>query len=80
MRKVKNFLRYAQLLGILNPLKGTEPMKTNQILAALETLTVGMTTTVNGHVVTRWSLSRYEVGTWNRSTCAAKEAASAIAK
>lgn len=31
-------------------------------------MTVGMTTTINGHAVTRWSESAFEVGTWGRKT------------
>jgi hypothetical protein len=27
-----------------------------------------MTTTINGHVVTRWSETAYEVGSWGRKT------------
>jgi hypothetical protein len=34
----------------------------------LENITPKMTTTVNGHVVTRWSETAYEVGTWGRKT------------
>jgi hypothetical protein len=34
----------------------------------LETITVKMTTTINGHVVTRWSDNSYEVDTWGRNT------------
>jgi hypothetical protein len=33
----------------------------------LTSLTVGHTTLVNGHPVTRWSFDHFEVGTWGRS-------------
>jgi len=40
----------------------------------LENITPKMTTTVNGHVVTRWSETAYEVDTWGRNTVTIDEA------
>jgi len=34
----------------------------------LNSLTVGRTKVINGHVVTRWSANSFEVDTWGRST------------
>lgn len=34
----------------------------------LNSLTVGHTKNINGHVVTRWSENSFEVGTWGRET------------
>jgi hypothetical protein len=34
----------------------------------LENITPKMTTTINGHVVTRWSETAYEVDTWGKKT------------
>ena len=31
-------------------------------------ITVKMTTTINGHAVTRWSETAFEVDTWGRNT------------
>lgn len=53
-------------------------MKRNTIEMALENITVGMTTTLNGHVVTRWNLNRYEVDTCNRTSCSFDEAVEVV--
>lgn len=53
-------------------------MNKNRIEIALENITVGMTTTINGHVVTRWKLNRYEVDTCNRTSCSFDEAVEAV--
>ena len=50
----------------------------NKIAMALESITVGMTTTVCGHVVTRWSIGRYEVGTFGKTSCSISEAVASI--
>ena len=55
-------------------------MKTNRIEMELEKITVGRTTIINGHVVTRWNVSRYEVDTINRTSCSFDEAVAEVAK
>ena len=46
----------------------------------LAAIPVGRTTVLNGHAVTRWSATSYEVDTWGRYTVDAAEAARLIAK
>jgi hypothetical protein len=43
-------------------------MFTSEINRRLDVMGIGMTTTINDKVVTRWAENRYEVGTWGRST------------
>lgn len=46
----------------------------------LENITVGHTTTINGHVVTRWSQASFEVDTWGRKTVDIDEALQEVRK
>lgn len=39
-------------------------MKTEYAIKRLEEMTVGFTAHIYGKVVTRWSIIRWEVGTW----------------
>lgn len=55
-------------------------MKLNQVEIALENITVGMTTTIAGIVVTRWSKNTYEVGTWGKKNQNIEEAIAEVLK
>ncbi len=49
-------------------------MTINQMMVALEEITIGMTTTVFNQVVTRWSTDKWEVGIFGRKSLNIKEA------
>ncbi len=53
-------------------------MTINQIMEALEEITIGMTTTVFNQVVTRWSTDKWEVGIFGRESLNIGEAVSKI--
>lgn len=55
-------------------------MNTPSIEKALDNMTVGMTTTINGCVVTRWKNDRYEVNTFGRTSCSFEQAAKEVAQ
>lgn len=44
----------------------------------LNSLTVGHTKNINGHVVTRWSENSFEVDTWGRKTVTFGQALAAV--
>jgi len=43
-------------------------MKTEYATKQLEAMTVGFTKIINGKSVTRWSINRWEVGTFGKMT------------
>jgi hypothetical protein len=45
-------------------------MENSTTTRALEGMTIGHTSIVNGVPVTRWSAERFEVGTWGKETLA----------
>jgi len=45
---------------------------------ALENMTIGMTTVLWGKVVTRWSETVFEVGTWGRNELTIDQAVEAL--
>jgi len=47
--------------------EGMNSMKTEYASKQLEAMTVGFTKIVNGRSVTRWSVNRWEVGTFGKS-------------
>jgi hypothetical protein len=47
---------------------GVKTMSQTTIETRLDKMPIGMTTTINDKVVTRWAFDSYEIGTWGKST------------
>lgn len=55
------------IIGSETQIRYSDDMKTEYASKQLEAMTVGFTKIVNGKSVTRWSVNRWEVGTFNKS-------------
>jgi hypothetical protein len=55
-------------------------MKNTHIEKALDNMTIGLTTTINGCVVTRWKTDRYEVNTFGKTSCSFEQALKEVAQ
>lgn len=53
-------------------------MTLTAIESRLEQITIGRTTTIDDHAVTRWSAQTWEVDTWGRKTMDFEAAVNAI--
>jgi len=55
-----------------------DAMTINDIYNALDSITIGMTKIVNGHVITRWTADLYEIDTFGKTPVSIHQAADIV--